>query len=256
LRQNRLYNDLAYLWPVVSPPEEYALEAWHLREALRERLGPGRHTLLELGVGGGHVLSHLASEFQATAVDASEQMLALSRQLNPNVEHHLGDMRSVRLGRAFKVVLIHDAIAYMLTEADLKAAFATVRAHLEPGGVFIVAPDFFRETFKGTSVHHWITREDARREVTFIEYVHDPDPADTTIESIFFFLIQEDGQLHIEQDRHITGLFPLDTWLSLMGDAAFEVAEIKHTTYEGGYGGNILVGALTQGQSKDSPLLT
>jgi SAM-dependent methyltransferase len=244
LKQNRLYNDLAYLWPVVSPPEEYVLEAWHLREALRTKLGPGRHTLLELGVGGGHVLSHVASEFQATVVDISEQMLALSRQLNPQVEHHLGDMRQVRLGRAFQAVLVHDAICYMLSEGDLRAVFATARAHLEPGGVFIVAPDWFRETFKGTAVHHWIKQKGAL-EVTFIEYVHDPDPNDTTIESIFFFLLQEDGQLRIEQDRHVTGLFPLDTWLRLMSDAGFAVEEIRHPAYEGGYAGNILVGVLT-----------
>jgi SAM-dependent methyltransferase len=243
LKQNRLYDDLAYLWPIVSPPEEYALEAWHLREALRAKLGPGRHTLLELGVGGGHILSHLASEFQAIAVDISEQMLALSKQLNPDVEHHLGDMRHVRLGRTFQGVLVHDAICYMLSEDDLRAVFATARAHLEPGGVFIVAPDWFRETFKGTAVHHWINQKDAL-EVTFIEYVHDPDPSDTTIESIFFFIFQEDGQLRIEQDRHITGLFPLETWLRLMRDARFEVEEIRHPACEGGYAGNILIGVL------------
>ena len=52
-------------------------------------------------------------------------------------------MRSIRLGRTFKAVLIHDAISYMLTEGDLGDAFGTARAHLEPGGVLIVAPDWF-----------------------------------------------------------------------------------------------------------------
>jgi SAM-dependent methyltransferase len=249
LKENRLYNDLAYLWPVVgyhfslSLPEGYALEAWRLREALRAKLGPGRHSLLELGVGGGHLLSHLTSEFQATAVDISEQMLALSRKLNPEVEHQLGDMRQVRLGRTFQAVLIHDAICYMLSEDDLRAVFATARAHLEPEGVFIAAPDWFLETFKGTSVHHWINQKDTL-EVTFIEYVHDPDPSDTTIEFILFFLLHEHGQLHIEQDQHITGLFPLGTWLHLMSDAGFQVEEIKYPPYEGYYGGNLLVGVL------------
>ena len=47
-----LYDKLAYLWPVISPPEDYAEEASHWRTALRKHLGPGRHRLLELGVGG------------------------------------------------------------------------------------------------------------------------------------------------------------------------------------------------------------
>jgi len=124
-----LYDKLAYLWPVISPPEDYADEAAYWREALRRRLGPGRHCLLELGVGGGHNLSHLAGEFDAVAVDISPKMLELSRRLNPAVEHHLGDMRTFRLpGRAFDAVLIHDAVSYMLTEDDLRAAFAPARA--------------------------------------------------------------------------------------------------------------------------------
>ena len=79
-----LYNRLAYLWPAISPPEEYAVEADDWRRALRNYLGPGRHRLLELGVGGGHNLSHLTAEFDAVAVDISPNMLELSRRLNPD----------------------------------------------------------------------------------------------------------------------------------------------------------------------------
>ena len=84
---NRLYYDLAHLWPIFSPAEEYAQEADLWFQALREKLGPGEHTILDLGVGGGHLLSHIAAEFKATAVDISERMLANSIRLNDNVEH-------------------------------------------------------------------------------------------------------------------------------------------------------------------------
>ena len=94
MQDTLLYNELAYLWPAISPPEDYAVEAEDWRNALREYLGPGRHWLLELGVGGGHNLSHLTAEFDAVACDISPKMLDLSRQLHPTVEHHLGDMRS------------------------------------------------------------------------------------------------------------------------------------------------------------------
>jgi len=45
-------------------------------------------------------------------------MLELSRTINPEAEHILGDMRTLRLGRTFDAVLIHDAICYMTTEAS------------------------------------------------------------------------------------------------------------------------------------------
>lgn len=245
MQQNRLYHDLSYLWPIVSPPAEYAVEAWHLREILFEKLGPGRHSLLELGVGGGHLLSHLTSVFDATAVDISEEMLALSVQLNPGVVHHIGDMRSVRLPSTFDVVLVHDAIGYMLTEDDLRAAFLTAQAHLKPGGIFVAAPDWFKDTFEGPSVLHWI-RHQEDMEITFIEYVDDPDTSDTTIESIFFYVIKEAGGLRVEQDRHQTGLFPKSEWFRVLKDLGFAPEEINYPSYEGGYGGNLILSVLRQ----------
>jgi SAM-dependent methyltransferase len=238
-----LYHELAYLWPIISPPEEYTVEAWHLREILEDKLGPGRHRLLELGVGGGHVLSHLTGDFDAAAVDLSPAMVALSSRLNLGVPHHLGDMRTVRLEQVFDVVLIHDAICYMLTEEDLAATFQTAKAHLRPGGVFLAAPDHFKETFHGPTVTHSNQDREGMR-VTCIEYSDDPDETDTLAESVFFYLINREGQLTVEQDRHVFGLFPRETWLRLLAEAGFSVEERNYPPYEGGYGGNVLVGTL------------
>ncbi|MDI6450621.1 class I SAM-dependent methyltransferase [Anaerobaca lacustris] len=222
IQQNRLYGDLAYLWPLVSPVEEYAAEARCWRDVLRDRLGPGRHRVLELGVGGGHHLSHLTADFETTAVDLSEAMMRHSRRLNPGVEHIVGDMRTIRLGRTFQAVLIHDAVSHMQTEADLKATFATAAAHLEPGGVFITSPDHFRETFRDPFVDS-TTHSDGETELTFIEFACAPDPADTTVETILFYLIRKGGELRIELDRLTTGLFARQRWLDLMAEAGFEV---------------------------------
>ena len=54
----RLYSDLAYLWPIISPPGEYAEEAACWREVLQDKLGPGRHHILELGAGEDDVVEH------------------------------------------------------------------------------------------------------------------------------------------------------------------------------------------------------
>ena len=239
-----LYNELAYLWPVISPPEDYAEEAVHWRLALRERLGPGRHQLLELGVGGGHNLSHLTAEFDAAAVDISPNMLELSRRLNPTVEHHLGDMRTVRLpGQTFDAVLIHDAICYMQTEDDLRAAFATARVHLRPGGLLLVAPDLVRDTFKPGMKLTWSTRKDGV-EIRTEETVHDHDPFDTVVESHFTYTITERGARRIERDVHVTGLFPIARWTALMEEAGFETDRIPLPGDGDGCGENLFCGRL------------
>ncbi len=64
---------------------------------------------------------------------------------------------------------------------------------------------------------------DCESELTFIEFTYDPDPSDTTIETILFYLIRTPGGLQIELDRHITGLFPRRRWLDLLAEAGFQV---------------------------------
>ena len=86
-------------------------------------------TLLELGSGGGNNASHLKTQFDMVLVDPSPGMLAVSRQPNPECEHLEGDMRDVRLSRRFDRVLIHDAICYMTTEADLRSAIEMAFEH-------------------------------------------------------------------------------------------------------------------------------
>ena len=243
MQQNRLYRDLSYLWPRISPREDHAEDALRWRQELRKRLGPGRHAILELGCGGGHTLSHLTDEFEAVAVDLSPAMLELSRRLNPGVAHHLGDMRYFRLGRQFNAVLIHDAVSYLLSPSDISSTIATARAHLKPGGVLIMNPDWFTETFPGTSVFHWI-RGQGELELTFIEHLSDPDPEDTTIESVFLFILKEAGILRVEQDRHQTGLFSVSTWLELMEQGGFQSVRVVYPAYDEGYGGDLLVGVL------------
>ncbi len=243
-----MYGDLAHLWPLVSAPEGYAEEARYWREILREKLGPGRHHILELGVGGGNNLSHLTRDFQATAVDLSEGMLAHSKRLNPDVEHLVGDMRTIRLGRTCKAVLIHDAISYMLTEDDLHATFATAAAHLEPGGIFITAPDWYRETFQSPWVHYKTWVKDGI-ELTLIEYAYDPDPGDTTMKTVFFFMIREHGKLRIEEDLHRTGLFPMQTWVDLVTEAGFSVEKRPYPVHDDPRQAYLLVGTRTAAQT-------
>ena len=95
--RHRFYSDLAPWWPLISAPEEYAEEAAFAASLLRTAEPPTR-TVLELGSGGGNNAFHLKGEFAMTLVDLSEDMLAVSRELNPECEHVQGDMRTCGSG--------------------------------------------------------------------------------------------------------------------------------------------------------------
>ncbi|MCY3783993.1 MAG: class I SAM-dependent methyltransferase [Chloroflexi bacterium] len=217
----------------MSPPEQYEEEAGYWLRELRARLAPGRRRILDLGTGGGHHLHRLTDDFDADAVDLSQAMLAHSQRLNPSVRHHVADMRTVRLGEVFDAVLIHDAIDYMTTEADLLAVFASARAHLHPGGLLLAAPDNYAETFKAPGVC-CETNRDAETELTWVEYSVDLDPSDTTIETTYVFFIKRGGELRVEVDGHTTGLFPIATWERLLTETGFEVERIDYPVSKDG----------------------
>ncbi len=230
----RLYDDLAYLWPILSPPEHYTAEAAVLRRLIEKHFGGSsdqRRRVLELGAGGGHTLVHLADDYDCTAVDLSEPMLANCRELVPQADTLVGDMRSVRLGKTFDAVFIHDAVDYMVSEAEVKQAMKTAAAHLEPGGLCVIAPTYTRETFVDGDVADDGTTTDSQ-ELTYFSYVHDPDPKDDTFEMILLYLIRDMKARTVEviEDRHTCGLFSDQQWLGWMGDAGFNARHDKVDT--------------------------
>lgn len=125
--EHRFYGDLAVWWSLISPVEEYTEEAAYAASVFSWASIPVRD-VLELGRGGGHNAVHFKAGFVMTLVDLSPDMLAVSRRLNPECEHHQGDMRTVRLGRTFDAVFVHDAVDYMTSEADLRQAIETAFA--------------------------------------------------------------------------------------------------------------------------------
>lgn len=224
--QRRLYGDLAWTWPIISPPEDYVSESEYLAGVIRDHANIGTGSLLHLGCGGGHNDYTLKLHFDVTGVDISPQMLGLARRLNPDVMYHEGDMRSIRLERSFDAVAILDSVNYMLTENDLRAAFETARVHLRPGGVLMTYVEQTRQSFRQNRVTSY-TRSKGDVEITFIENYYDPDPTDTTYQSTFVYLIRERGDLRIETDRHLAGIFTLNLWYAHLRMAGFEVSQLS-----------------------------
>ncbi len=217
----KLYDDLASWWPLLSAPADYAEEADFARKMLLEAGPVAPHTVLELGSGGGNNASHLKTHFQLTLADLSKPMLDVSRRLNPECEHILGDMRSLRLDRVFDGVFVHDAIMYMTSEADLRKVMETAFIHCKPGGVALLFPDVVRETFVSLTTHGGHDSEE--RSIRYFEWTFDPDPSDTTYTVDFVYLMREPrtAPVHVESETHVFGIFPRNEWLRLLTDVGF-----------------------------------
>jgi ubiquinone/menaquinone biosynthesis C-methylase UbiE len=217
----KLYDELASWFHLLSAPGDYAGESEFARSLLVEGNPLPPQTVLELGSGGGNNASHLKAHFQMTLADLSPGMLDLSRKLNPECEHVAGDMRTMRLGRVFDAVFIHDALMYMTTEDELRQAIETAFVHCKPGGAALFMPDVLRETFVSLTTHGGHDGEG--RGIRYIEWTFDSDPSDTTYTVDFAYLLREGNQpLRVVHDHHVFGIFPRETWLKLLQDAGFE----------------------------------
>jgi SAM-dependent methyltransferase len=213
-----MYQELADWFHLLTAPAEYADEAAFILATLQEHVDGPLETLLELGSGGGNTASHLKASLRLTLTDVAEPMLELSRQLNPACEHLIGDMRTLRLGRTFDAVMIHDAVMYMTSHEDLRAALQTAALHLRPGGAAIILPDVVRETFVPETEHGG--HDGDGRALRYLSWSYDPDPGDTTFVTDFALLLREGADdVQLRYDRHVEGLFAEAEWLALLAAA-------------------------------------
>ena len=127
--------------------ELYELQYAHYRDDLPfyTRLADDYGSpVLELGAGSARVSAALAKAgHTVTAVECSSQMIRKGQarlrdnELQEGVAYQQGDMRGIRLGQRFPLVIApFNTLMHAYTLADQDATLQTVRAHLAPGGRF------------------------------------------------------------------------------------------------------------------------
>ncbi len=140
--------------------------------------------VLELGAGTARVSAALArAGCEVAALEPAAQMISRGRArlgregLESRVTYHQGDMRNVRLGRRFPLVVApFNTLMHAYTLPDQDATLETVREHLAPGGRF--AFDLYTPRFGDLGVLRLETEwghvgGDAGE--LFLLQTHDPD---------------------------------------------------------------------------------
>jgi SAM-dependent methyltransferase len=212
-----LYGMLAPCWPLLSPRENQAENGLLLGSIFSNGL-PEWRDFLELGCGSGALASYFPTQVKKTLVDTSTQMLELCKANNPDSRCIRGDMRHLELSELFDVVLIHDALMYLNTAADLQAAIQTAADHCRPGGLVCLVPDLTLADFgEGNTVVSG--GENDRLAVRLTEWHWDPDPTDRQSHAEFCFLLREGDRIRVHHETHILGLFPTEEWQEFIAHA-------------------------------------
>lgn len=216
----KLYKELADWWPLMSPHTEYEEEAGLYLEIIR-RHHPGVRKAVEFGSGGGSNAFYLKQHFDLTLTDLSPDMLDVSRRLNPDCPHMMGDMRTIDAGADFDLVFIHDAITYFTDKSELLAVMKNAKRHLNENGILFIMTDQFEETFQPVTSHGGIDGDG--RGMRYLEWTYDRDPEDQVTETEYLYILKDEGgAITREYDSSRSGLFSMPEWEALLLEAGFE----------------------------------
>jgi SAM-dependent methyltransferase len=130
------YDALARFYDAFTAESDYDVWTRNILE-LAGGLGFSGSTLLDLACGTGKsFLPFLARGFEVTACDVSREMLDEAASKAPGVTLVHSDVRELgAVGRFALVTCFDDALNYLLEEAELSRAFATIAANLDYGGL-------------------------------------------------------------------------------------------------------------------------
>ena len=141
----KAFDLYAACYDLLYRDKDYAAEARYV-DQLVKAVVPQARCLLELGCGtGGHAVELARLGHTVHGVDLSAAMVeraghrrSQAGELAARLSFDQGDVREVRVGRVFDAVIsLFHVMSYQVTYADLAAALATARAHLQPGGALV-----------------------------------------------------------------------------------------------------------------------
>jgi SAM-dependent methyltransferase len=217
-----LYEHLTDWWPLLSPPEEYRIEASVYAEILRKHCSTAAESLLKLGSGGGSNAFMLKRFFShVTLTDISSHMLEVSRRINPDCEHVQGDMRNLRLGRTYDCVLIHDAICHMNTREKLIQAIRTAYIHTKPGGSALFLAEYFRESFTPSTEHGGYDDPASGRSLRYVEKTFRDRLRSDICHVHITYTLKKGDQVSQAHDHWIYGLFSESCWIEIIQSVGF-----------------------------------
>lgn len=141
-----VFDAYARYYDLLYHDKDYITEADYVASHIRKH-APNAKRILEMGCGtGAHAVHLVRTGFAVHGVDLSDPMLiraearkaSLPAKEAQNLTFTSGDVRSVRIGKGFDVVIaLFHVISYQTGNADLEAAFASAAAHLNSGGLFL-----------------------------------------------------------------------------------------------------------------------
>ncbi|MGW5051346.1 class I SAM-dependent DNA methyltransferase [Actinokineospora sp. NPDC004072] len=212
--------DLVYL----GRARDYAAEAITVAKAVRAAR-PDAASLLDVACGTGEHLATFQAEFERVeGVELSAQMCDRARAKLPDVPIHLGDMRDFAIdGRFDAVCCLFSSTSYMTSTDELDKAVANMAGHLTPGGVLLVDPWYFPETYIDGYISDSVVRDDVR---TVARLSHSRREGRSVRQEAHFLSATERGIDHFVTVQRMT-LFTREEYTAALEKAGCETTYLQ-----------------------------
>jgi ubiquinone/menaquinone biosynthesis C-methylase UbiE len=221
-----LHNKLAKYYDRVYSFKDYLDETVRLQNLIIKYLESGGNTLLDVACGTGLHLKHLKDDFSCTGVDVSKSMLKIARKNAKGVTFKEADMKTLRLGKQFDVIVcLLSSIGYVKTAASLEKTIRNFSKHLKKGGLTLIEPSHAKSFYVNGEPR--ITTYDgkdakiARVNVTRIRQA-------TLVLSMHILIAERGKDAKYFVDRHELGLFGINNTLRIMKAAGLKSKYLKN----------------------------
>jgi ubiquinone/menaquinone biosynthesis C-methylase UbiE len=199
-----VFTKTAKFYDAIYSFKDYPAEAELLRESVDQHKKSEGRTLLDVACGTGKHLELFSQWFDVYGVDLDSELLAIAGERTDAVRLHRGDMRTFDMGRQFDVVTcLFSSVAYMTTPEDLRKAIRNMVDHLKSGGVLVIEPFLYPESYTPGFLHFLHVDEP---ELKLARMSRSEQQGSVALLNFEYLIATPEGVFH-ETEQHRLGLF-------------------------------------------------
>lgn len=225
MNQQLLHHTLAKYYDNIYCFRDYLDESVRLQNLIEKYLETGGNSVLDVACGSGLHLKHLKDDFSCTGVDISKAMLKLARKNVEGVNFKEADMKTLKLGKQFDVVMcLFSSIGYVKTYLNLERTIQGFSRHIKEGGLVLIEPSHAESAYVQGEPR--ITTYDGKdMKIARVNYASLRQAL--AVVNMHILIAEKGVDAKYFVDRHDLGVFGVDETLRIMAEAGLKAKYLK-----------------------------
>ncbi len=226
MNQQKMYNNLAYLYDKIYSYKDYAGEVKFVTSLVSKLNHNDQIKVIDLACGTGkHLNEYIKFGYQVTGLDLNDGMLEIAKKNNPGADFIKGDLSDLKLDYSYDLIsCLFNSIQYITSINKLTKSLVEIYKHLNNKGVFVFDLGYARDNWKeGYSLIS--SYRDNNTQIAMMAQSRSEDEI-SKWEPIIFSKIN--GVLDMNIDKHEIRLYSVKEMRKILIDIGFKVKIFKN----------------------------